>query len=120
MTANEVLIELRSIENKYKDISTNTCEVRISDMAKDSADTIESLLNSQTWIPVTERLPEKPTYDWVLVQVKLIPEDWYGVPHVAELRGRDWYISQLDGPLEETCGVKVTHWMPLPSIPVSD
>jgi len=69
------------------------------------------------WINVEDRLPERPEYDWVLVQVKMIPENYYGIPHVAELRSGKWYISHFDLPLEETCGVKVTHWMPLPGIP---
>ena len=69
------------------------------------------------WIPVTERLPEKPEYDWVLVQVKMIPENYYGVPHIAELRDGKWYSDCYATPLEETAGVKVTHWQPLPAIP---
>lgn len=123
MTAIEVLFELRRIEDKYKDVQTPTGGIRISDMAKDSADTIESLLDSQgsqRWIPVTEGLPDNSEYGWVLIQTKLIPGGMYRVPHVAELRDGKWYIGHLDGPLEEICGVEVTHWMPLPSIPVSD
>lgn len=65
------------------------------------------------WVSVSERLPEKPLYDWVLVQTKLVPENWYGVPHIAELRNGVWYSDRHDTPLEETCGVVVTHWMPL-------
>lgn len=72
---------------------------------------------SDKWIPVTERLPEKPTYDWVLVQVKLEPGDYYGVPHIAELRNGTWYSDAYETTLEETAGVKVTHWMPLPAFP---
>ncbi len=70
----------------------------------------------QQWIPVTERLPEHPEYDWVLVQVKMNPEDYYGVPHIAELRNGVWY-DEDDLPLEEFRSVKVTHWMPLPQPP---
>jgi len=71
------------------------------------------------WIPVSERLPERPKYDWVLVQVKLLPENKYNLPHVAELRRGVWYgMGYLeDFPLEDGCGVKVTHWMPLPECP---
>lgn len=70
----------------------------------------------QKWIPVSERLPERPEYDWVLVQVKMNPEDYYGVPHIAELRNGTWY-DEDDLPLEEFRSVKVTHWMPLPEPP---
>lgn len=72
------------------------------------------------WISVKDRLPEKPMYDWVLVQVKLIPENNYGVPHVGELRNGVWYSDCYDTPLEESAGVRVTHWMPLPEFPQGD
>jgi hypothetical protein len=62
-------------------------------------------------------MPEKSKYDWVLVQVKLVPEGYYGVPHIAELRGGVWYADCYDSPLETTASVKVTHWMPLPESP---
>jgi hypothetical protein len=70
------------------------------------------------WISVDERLPEKPDYDWVLVKCQMVPEGYFGVPHIAELRNGIWYSDCYDGPLEETAGVKVTHWMPLPDDPV--
>lgn len=66
------------------------------------------------WIPVTEQLPTRPEYDWVLVRTKMVPEGWYGVPHIAELRQGVWYSDCCDGPMEHQLGVKVTHWMPLP------
>jgi len=70
------------------------------------------------WISVTERLPEKPEYDWVLVQVKIVgQETYYGVPCVAELRDGVWYAGWFRTPLEKYCGVKVTHWIPLPPKP---
>ena len=69
------------------------------------------------WISVNDRLPELPVYDWVLVQAKLMPENWYGVPHIAELRNGVWYSDGYNTPLEETCGIVVTHWMPLPEPP---
>jgi hypothetical protein len=69
------------------------------------------------WISVKERLPERQLYDWVLVQTKMVPEGYYGVPHIAELRSGVWYSKEHDTPLEETCAVAVTHWMPLPEPP---
>lgn len=70
-----------------------------------------------TWIPVSERLPEALTYDWVLIQCKMVPENYYGVPHIGELRHGVWYSDCYEEPLEEMISVKVTHWCPLPNIP---
>ena len=69
------------------------------------------------WINVNDKLPKAPEYDWVLVQVKLIPENFYGVPHIAELRSGVWYDQQLDKPMEEELSVIVTHWTPMPEHP---
>ena len=71
----------------------------------------------EAWVSVEEMLPGKPEYDWVLVQVWLVPEGYFGVPHIAELRRGVWYSDCYDIPLEEGAGVKVTHWMPLPAPP---
>lgn len=71
------------------------------------------------WISVRERLPDTQEYDWVLVNIRLMPENYDGVPCVAELRNGSWYDA-LNGLLdtsEEGCGVIVTHWMPLPTPP---
>ena len=78
-------------------------------------------MENTKWIPTEERLPERPEYDWVLVATKLEPEGWYGVPHIAELRRGKWFGNGYpdDMPLEESCGVKVTHWMPLPENPLT-
>lgn len=67
------------------------------------------------WVSVDERLPEKQ-HGWVLTACKLVPEDFYGVPHIAELRNGKWWADSGDFPLIEI-GVKVTHWMPLPDCP---
>lgn len=75
---------------------------------------VKKINTDGVWIDVLERLPEKPTYDWVLVKCQMVPEGHFGVPHIAELRNGVWYSDGIDTPLEETCGVKVTHWMPLP------
>ena len=78
----------------------------------------ETKLNQQMqWISVSERLPERPLYDWVLVAIKLVPENWYDVPHIAELRNGVWYSNSYNAPFESTCNVVVTHWMPLPKRP---
>ena len=68
------------------------------------------------WISVTERLPEKPPYDWVLVKTEFIPESGLGVPHVAYLRNGVWYCDCCCGPMEETLGVKVIAWFDMQTI----
>lgn len=70
------------------------------------------------WIKIEDELPNKDKYDWVLVLTKLVPEDSYSVPAVAELRFDDtWYFRDEEKPAEETFGIKITHWMPLPINP---
>lgn len=109
----EVLHELRLVQKKFKDEKPYTFGLRVADMAKDAADALEEVLMMQgEWLPVDTMPPTKPEYDWVLVRCKLMPEEYYGVPHVAELRDGDWYDSH--GNIEELYSVKVTHWMPLP------
>ena len=73
----------------------------------------------QRWIPVADGLPDTQEYDWVLVNIRLMPEDYDGVPCVAELRNGSWYDATNDllDTSEEGCGVIVTHWMPLPEPP---
>lgn len=71
------------------------------------------------WVSVKESLPSREKHDWVLVQVKLIPEGWYGVPHIAELRNGVWFDQYLDNPMEKALSVEVTHWMPLPEPPAA-
>ena len=43
MNPNEVLIELRNVQEKYKNVSTDFFQIRVSDMARDAADAIEEL-----------------------------------------------------------------------------
>ena len=69
------------------------------------------------WIKTKKKLPNKDKYDWVLVIAKMIPEGYYGVPAVAELRNGIWYFRDEDNPVEETLGIEITHWMPLPNKP---
>lgn len=92
--------------------------VEIEVVNEERAQKSEDSIMTNNWISVTERLPEKPEYDWVLVQTKMISEGYYCVPHIAELVNGLWQSDCYEGlPLEETAGVKVTHWMPLPPAP---
>ena len=68
------------------------------------------------WISVNDRLPDRAEHDWVLVQIKFIPEGYHGVPYIAELRSNGWF-SHYDIPLEIAISAEVTHWMPLPEPP---
>lgn len=110
MKPKEVLQELRKVQHKYKTELTPTFRPRISDMAKDSADTIEKLLNDYRWIPVSERLPKPPENDWVLVRVKFISDDTEAVPHIAEYRSDFWYSVSYDTFLEDALLLKVVAW----------
>lgn len=65
------------------------------------------------WISVTDRLPERPEYDWVLVRIEY-KEGGTGIPHIAELVNGVWQRAGGDGDMEETLAVKVTHWKPIP------
>ena len=73
-----------------------------------------------TWISVDDHLPDK--YDWVLVQPWICEDflddvvEYFGVPHIAELRDGKWYDTEADGDMESAYMIKVTHWMPLPQI----
>lgn len=64
------------------------------------------------WISVTEQLPEKPFYDWVLVKAEF-REGGTTKPYIAELRNGKWYCDACDTPMEETLSLKVTHWKPI-------
>lgn len=67
------------------------------------------------WISVNDKLPDPAEFDWVLVQVVILPQNFYGVPHVAELRSGKWYCNEsISGrDMEEELKVRVSHWMPM-------
>jgi hypothetical protein len=70
------------------------------------------------WISTKDKLPTRENgYDWVLVIAKMNPENYFGVPAVAELRSGVWYFRDEDKPAEDALGIKVTHWMDLPKPP---
>lgn len=82
-------------------------------------DYLKEHFSESLWISVKDRFPDKQEYDWVLAQLKLVPEDVCGVPCVAELRCGDWYDAEgcwLRTAPEGGC-VIVTHRMPLPQPP---
>jgi hypothetical protein len=110
MTPEDVVRELRNVAEKHKDTHIMTFGTNVSAMATDTANVIERLLSSFTWVSVSERLPERPLYDWVLVRTRLVPEGFYGGPHVAELRNGVWYCRESDKPMEEELSIKVISW----------
>lgn len=70
----------------------------------------------EDWIPVDPDLKDLSLFDedWVLLAAKMNPEGWYGVPFIGELRNGIWYEhAKGDVPIEETYGVKITHWRPI-------
>lgn len=123
----EVYDKLREIElvEKSRQVKTEFVDSfgsphQLADLMKETTEAMSFLLNSvSTWIPVDRKLPDPSKYDWVLAQVKLVPEGQYSVPHVVTLRRGIWYGMGYpeDFPFEDGCGVKVTHWMPLPAYP---
>lgn len=108
MTPAEVLGQLRYQEEKHRFDSVSTFGLRITDMARDAANTIDELLTRYSWVPVEERLPVEGIHDWVLVRTDIL--NGAGVPHVAELRGGNWYCDACEGPMEETLDCKVIAW----------
>lgn len=72
-------------------------------------------LNADKWIGVDDRLPDKATYDWVLVNILFTECGEYGIPMIAEHRNGEWW-DVLDNQLSDL-DIKVTHWMPLPEPP---
>lgn len=78
------------------------------------------------WISVSDMLPNRPEYDWVLISfVDRDNSDLRFVPSVAELRNGKWVTKENDsdvdrvytGDFERDFHVKVTHWMDLPLPP---
>lgn len=117
MDTERMIQELRIEAERHKNDRLFTGQLNISIMCREVANRMEELYNKTKWHPINgpEDLPPKDKYDWVLVRVKMDPEGWYGVPHIAELRNGEWWAMDCeDGPMEEWLHVKVTDWMPLP------
>jgi hypothetical protein len=106
MTQNELAERLRDMSD-----ALNICGADYSDVLLDAA----RELDRRSWIPVTERLPNRG--EWVLA---------YG-PHyshiVAECDRGEWRSvyrdSETGEPWLREAGM-VTHWMPLPAPPSDD
>jgi hypothetical protein len=64
----------------------------------------------QKWIPVTERLPEK--YGKYLCRYVFNESAEY--PHLEVI---SYYPTMTRFQGEGSCGMRVTHWMPLPEAP---
>lgn len=61
MSADKTVKNLRAVEKQYKDRFTSTCEVNISEMARDCANVIESL---QAQLQESQRR-ERAAVDWI-------------------------------------------------------
>ena len=66
------------------------------------------------WIPVSNRLPEKETFD--IGEEYLCVLDWYGEPKVVPMKwiGERWYTT---GKFSADYTEMVAHWRPLPEPP---
>lgn len=73
-------------------------------------------MSDSPWIEITckDDLPKVGEYDWVLVRSRVMPGDYECIPMVAELRHDMWYAANVDGPVEETLGITITHWTSIP------
>lgn len=73
-------------------------------------------LESSTWIPVTERLPEER--EWYLAVFKEINTGYELIPRVADYIGKgknEWRIIDEDGLGQEYRSIlECVAWMPLP------
>lgn len=103
-------IERRVNEDKNVDIvqieNTNNDDNFIVEVA-------DSTNRYISWIPVSEMEPERPEFDWVLVRIEF-QDGVLDVPRIAELINGYWHCPGVDGNMEETLDVKVTHWKPIP------
>lgn len=117
MDTERMIRELRVEAERHKNDRIGFGEVNLTLMCTEVADHMEELYNKTKWHPINgpEDLPPEDQYDWVLVRTKMIPEDRYGIPHIAELRRGKWWAADCEeGPMEERLGLKVIDWMPLP------
>ena len=84
------------------------------DAAADRLEAADKREEAQMWIPVSERLPEKPYGCLVIVE----QDDYWGeprevmYPHFVGYDGEQW--NDGDG---EKIPLEVTHWRPLPDPP---
>ena len=121
------LLIVESAKNRHpvKDVDGNTWLPMLLDEFESMADVIE---HGQEWIPVEERLPDKPGHYLVCTNVNY----WHG--GCMDKNGAssnagttDGYagttLSVLDcfcditGDWNRVCNAHVTHWMPLPPSP---
>ena len=106
----EKLIELLEKSLNYdgtgREMRFAGCDVTLADQVASSS----KYLASSEWIPVTERLPEK--YGKYLCRYVFNESAEY--PHIEAI---SYYPTMTRFQGEGSCGMRVTHWMPLPEPP---
>ena len=120
-----LIVESAKNRQPVKDVDGNTWLPMLLDEFESMADVIE---HGQEWIPVEERLPDKPGHYLVCTNVNY----WHGGRmdkngSSSNAGTTDGYagttLSVLDcfyditGDWNRVCNAHVTHWMPLPPSP---
>ena len=120
-----LIVESAKNRQPVKDVDGNTWLPMLLDEFASMADVIE---HGQEWIPVEERLPDKPGHYLVCTNVNY----WHGGcmdknGSSSNAGTTDGYagttLSVLDcfyditGDWNRVCNAHVTHWMPLPKAP---
>ena len=105
-----VVLNVESAKNRQpvKDVDGNTWLPMLLDEFESMADVIE---HGQEWISVEERLPEQENTQVLMTD---------GECHYISSRNNMVRFLDCEGifiPGKAGAGVKVTHWMPLPSAP---
>ena len=103
-----LIVESAKNRQPVKDVDGNTWLPMLLDEFESMADVIE---HGQEWIPVEERLPEQENTQVLMTD---------GECHYISSRNNMVRFLDCEGifiPGKAGAGVKVTHWMPLPSAP---
>lgn len=105
--SHERLAELRLF---YSPGDVDVSEMRFVD--RDTVAIIDELISlRREWIPVSERLPEKPDF-YLTLEVDLRRPEWPPSHFIRYFRGGKHFWSG-----QTTTADSVTHWMPLPPPP---
>ena len=100
-------LELTKVIERYFGADAGYLDISCLDLARVI---LEAGWTKQEWIPVTERLPEK--YGKYLCRYVFNGSAEY--PHIEAI---SYYPTMMRFQGEGSCGMRVTHWMPLPEAP---
>lgn len=120
MTAGKKLINPAPVIAKLADMALQAkgreCSLLgiVIDMLRSAPDATDNNVGCK-WIPVTERLPDK--MGQYICQYVFGDQTEYPFYQVL------WYFTAIEKPHfqhEGSMGLRVTHWMPLPTLPEED